>query len=416
MNLTRTAIARPIFIFMLMVGAFLLGTLAYLSMRLELNPDVTFGMITITTQYPGASPDDINELVSRKIEDAVSGVSGVREVTSTSQEGLSTVAVTLELNTDVDTALSDVRSKVDATVNDLPKDALKPQVVKFDISGQPVLDVAFNSNLSSKALRDLIDDKLSDRFGQIDGVASVAVQGGDQREIQVRVSKDRLLTYGLGITDVLNAVSNASLNAPSGRVVTRDREFTVRVKADYTDPQQVANTVVSIADPKNPLAKHRTVRLSDVATVDDATVERTAYSRLNGKDAIVLAIQKARDGNAVEIVKAARQAISDMEKEYAGINLHVVETFNESTQIKDSINDLDFALVFGIFLVATIVFIFLHNLRGTIIVALAIPTSIFATFIGINLLGFTINNMTMLSLSLAIGVLVDDAIGVLENI
>jgi len=415
-NLTKTAINRPIFIFMLMVGAIGMGLLSYFSMRLELNPDVSFGVVTITTQYPGAGPDDINELVSRKIEEAVSGVSGIRELTSTSQEGTSSVVVTLELGTDINTALSDVRSKVDATVNDLPKDALKPSVQKFDSTSAPVLNLAFSSSLSSKGLRDLIDDKLADRFSQINGVASASVQGGDQREIQVRVKKDRLLSYGIGIADIQQAVANASLNAPSGRVVTSDQEFSVRVKADFTDPKQIADMIISISDPKNPQAKSRSVRLSDIATVSDSTIERTAYSRLNGKDTIIIAIQKARDGNSVEIAKAAEQVIAGLQKEYAGINLKVVETYNEATQIKDSINDLNFALGFGIFLVAAIVFIFLHNMRGTIIVALAIPTSIFGTFIAMNLLGFTINNMTMLSLSLAIGVLVDDAIVVLENI
>lgn len=416
MNLTRTAITRPIFIFMLMIGAFLMGTLAYVKMHLELNPDVSFGVVTITTQYPGAGPDDINELVSRKIEEAVSGASGIREITSTSQEGISTVVVSLELGTDIDTALSDVRSKVDAIVNDLPKDVLKPEIQKFDASSQPVLNLAFSSSLSSKALRDLIDDKLADRFSQINGVASAAVQGGDQREIQVRLRKDRLLAYGLGISDIQQAVANASMNAPSGRVITNDQEFSVRVKADFTDPQQIADMIISITDPKNPMAKARTVRLSDIASVVDSTVERTAYSRLNGRDAIVIAIQKSRDGNAVDIEATASKVISDMQKEYKSIDLKVLKTFNQATQIKDSINDLNFALSFGIFLVAVIVFIFLHNMRGTIIVAFAIPTSIFATFIGMNLLGFTINNMTMLSLSLAIGVLVDDAIVVLENI
>lgn len=393
-----------------------MGTLAYRGMRLELNPEVSFGTITISTQYPGAGPDDINELVSRKIEEAVAGVNGIREITSTSQEGISSVVVSLELDRNLDSALSDVRSKVDAVVNSLPKDALKPEVQKFDSTSAASMTLSFSSDLSSKGMRDLIDDKLNDRFSQINGVASATTQGGDQREIQVRLKKDRLLAYNIGISDIQQAVASASVNAPSGRVVTNDRELTVRVKGDFTDPKQIADMIITISDPKNKNAKSRTVRLSDIAAVEDATVERTSFSRLNGHDAIIIAIQKARDGNSVEIAKSAEQVIASLEKEYSGIHLKILETYNEATQIKDSINDLDFALGFGIFLVAVIVFIFLHNMRGTIIVALAIPTSIFATFIALQLLGFTINNMTMLALSLAIGVLVDDAIVVLENI
>ncbi len=385
-------------------------------MRQELNPEVSFGTITVATVYPGAGPDDINQLVSRKIEEAVSGVNGIREVTSTSQEGVSVVVITLELDRNVDTALSDVRSKVDATVNSLPKDVLKPEVAKVDTTSTPILNLAFSSKLSSKALRDLIDDKLVDRFSQINGVASATAQGGDQREIQVRLKKDRLLAYGIGISNVLQAVSASSLNAPSGRVITKDQEYSVRVKADFTDPKQIENMIITISDPKNPQSKSKTIRLSDVASIVDSTVERTSYSRLNGQDTIVIAIQKARDGNAVQITKEAEALVASITKEYSDVGMKVVKTFNQSTQIKDSIADLNFALGFGIFLVATIVFIFLHNMRGTIIVALAIPTSIFSTFIAMNLLGFTINNMSMLSLSLAIGVLVDDAIVVLENI
>jgi HAE1 family hydrophobic/amphiphilic exporter-1 len=417
MNLTKTAITRPIFIFMLMLAAFGLGAISYLGMRVELNPDVSFGTITITTSYPGAAPEDINDLVSRKIEQAVSGVTGVREVTSSSQEGLSMVVVTLELDANVDSALNDVRSKVDSISNNLPKDALKPQVVKFDNSASPVLNLSFSSTtLSSRDLRDLIDNTLSDRFAQITGVASATVQGGDTREIEVQVSRAKLRAYSLGIADVLNAVTNASLNAPSGHLVNGQQDYTVRVKGDFTTPADIEDTVINVSDPTNLLGKPRQVRLTDVATVKDTVVERTAYSRLNGADSIVLAIQKLKEGNAVQIAGAAKKLIADVEKEYKPQGLHIEETFDQSKQIVDSVSDLQFSLMFGIFLVSGIVFVFLHNFRGTLIVALAIPTSIFASFVAMKLAGFTINNMSMLALSLAIGVLVDDAIVVLENI
>ncbi len=402
---------------MLMVAAFGLGIISYLGMRVELNPDVSFGTITISTSYPGAAPEDINDLVSRKIEQAVSGVTGVREVTSSSQEGLSTVAVTLELDANTDSALNDVRSKVDAVTNSLPKDALKPQVIKFDNSSAPVLNLSFSSTtLASRELRDLIDNTLSDRFAQIAGVASATVQGGDTREIQVQVSRDKLRAYGIGIADVLSGVTGASLNAPSGHLVNGQQDYTVRVKGDFTTLDDVKDSVINVSDPTNLLGKPRQVRLTDIAAVKDTVVERTAYSRLNGNDSIVLAIQKLREGNSVQIATAAKKLITDIEKEYKAQGVHIVATFDQSKQIIDSVSDLRFALVFGIFLVAVIVFVFLHNMRGTLIVALAIPTSIFASFIAMKLAGFTINNMSMLALSLAIGVLVDDAIVVLENI
>jgi HAE1 family hydrophobic/amphiphilic exporter-1 len=175
---------------MLMLSAFLIGGMSYIGMRKELNPEVNFGAVSVITAYPGAGPDDINELISRKVEESVAGVNGVRDVTSTSQEGVSVVTVQLELGVNADTALNDIRSKVDAIQNSLPKDALKPTVLKFDNSAQPVLTLAFGSpSMSSQELRDLLDREIKDKFSQIPGVASANVQGGDVREIQGRVLK-----------------------------------------------------------------------------------------------------------------------------------------------------------------------------------------------------------------------------------
>ncbi len=417
MNLTRTAITRPVFILMLILAAFLGGFISYRSMRVEQNPEVSFGTITVVTSYDGASPDDINELITRPIEDSISGVNGIRDITSTSQEGSSVVVVQFELGIDENVALNDVRSKVDSIVNTLPKDADKPTVTKQDTSAQPVLYLAFASKtLSSRDLRTLMDDKLVDRFAQIPGVASATVQGGDIREIEVQLQRDKLLQYNLGINDVRNAVANASLNAPAGKLVNGPTEYTVRVDAQYTNAQQVADTVLAISDPKAFLSKPRTVRLGDIAKVTDTIQERTSYARLNGKDAIILAIQKTREGNAVDITKAADAQIAAIQKEYGDAGLSAIKTLDTAKDITNSLDDLNSTLLFSIVLVGAIVYLFLHDFRGTMIVALAIPSCLFVTFIALKLLGFTINNMTMLSLTLSVGVLVDDAIVVLENV
>ena len=417
MNLTRAAISRPVFILMIVLGAFLMGTISYRSMRVEQNPEVSFGTITVVTTYPGASPDDINELLTRPIEQSISGVNGIRDITSTSQEGSSVVVVQFELGINENVALDDVRSKVDTILNTLPKDADKPTVSKQDNSSQPVLYLAINSKtLDSRDLRTLMDDKLADRFAQIQGVASATVQGGDIREIQVQLQRDRLLQYGLGINDVRNAVAGASINAPAGRIVEGAREYTVRVNAQYVTAKEVADTVLAINDPKAFLSKPRTVRLGDIAKVVDTIEERTSYARLNGRDTIIMAIQKTREGNAVEITKAADAQIEAIQKEYKEAGLTIIKTLETAKDITHSLEDLNSTLFFSILLVSGIVYLFLHDLRGTLIVALAIPACLFTTFIALKLLGFTINNMTMLSLTLAVGVLVDDAIVVLENV
>ena len=414
MGLTRLAITRPVFILMLMVGAILMGTLSYRGMRLEQNPDVQVGVITATTVYPGAGPEEVNNLVSKRIEEAVSGLSGLRTVTSTSQEGVSTVVAEFEIGTDMNQALNDFRSKVDPVAGVLPTGALKPTISKLDFGADPVLVMALRSDsMDNQQLRDLADQKLKDRFARIPGVASVDVSGGDVREIRVEVKRDKLVAYGLGIVDVQRAILSATLNVPSGRVVTGDQEFNVRVLGEFKTVEDVRNTVLQIRDQRTQFGKPKLVRLVEVATVTDGTAERRSYSRLNGSDAVVVSIQKAKEGSAVQIAKAAIELQKGLAKEFG---IEMVNTRNEADRITESLADLNFALMFGVLLVTLIVFVFLHDIRGTIIVGIAIPVAIFGTFIVLRALGFTINTMSMLALSLAIGVLVDDAIVVLENI
>lgn len=415
MNLTRTAIQRPVFILMLVLASILMGTMAYRSMRVELNPDVSFPVVTVTTLYPGAGPDEVSTLISKRVEDAISGVSNLRELSSTSQEGASVVVANFELGTDINVALDDVRTRVDGIITQLPDDAERPTVVKFDNSSQPVLYLAFTSDrLNSQQLRDLIDNRLKDKFGQIQGVASANVQGGDVREIQIRLDKDKLLSYGIGIAEVSRQIAASTLNVPGGRIIEGSREYTVRVKGEWPTVEAMRKSIITVSDPNNPQAPSRSVRMTDIATVVDSVQERTAYSRLNGGDTVVLAIQKARDGNAVVVTQQANTIIDQIKQQYPGLT--ITKTFEQAKQITNSLEDLDFTLVFGIFLVSTVVFIFLHNFRGTLIVAIAIPVCLFTALCAVALAGFTINNMTMLALILAVGVLVDDAIVVIENI
>jgi hydrophobic/amphiphilic exporter-1 (mainly G- bacteria), HAE1 family len=265
---------------MLMLLFVLMGGLAWMSMRKEQNPDVQFGVIAVSAIYPGAGPEEVNTLVSRKIEEAVSGIAGLREVTSTSVEGFSTVVASFEVGANMDVALNDVRAKVDAIVNQLPRGVEKPVIDKFDASSDPVLSLVLSSDtLNRQELRDLADDKLKDRFARIPGVAAVTVFGGAEREIQIQVKRNKLLAYGIGISDVQRAVSGATVNAPAGRAVTGEQEFGVRILGEFRTVQEIENTPLSISDPNSFGGKPRVVRLGDVATVLDTTKERRSWSR-----------------------------------------------------------------------------------------------------------------------------------------
>lgn len=413
MGLTRISIARPVFVLVLILLCVFGGLTAFRSMRTELNPEVQFGVVTVTTVYPGAGPEEMATLVSRKIEDSISGVNGLQEVNSTSQEGVSVVIVSFELGTDMNVALNDVRTKVDSVVIELPEGAEKPAIDKIDSASEPILTLALSHpTLTPQQLRDLAENKLTDQFARIKGVAQVLVTGGDEREIQVQVKRDRLVSYGIGISQLQNALAATSLNVPAGRIESEGREYSLRVRGEYRTVEDIRNTVIRLNDPQDP-SKGATFRLRDVADVVDTNVEKRQLSRVNGEPAVVLRVQKSREGNAVEVADAAYGTIDSIEKEY-GINVTTVR--DTSLQVRESLFDLNFTLFFGIVLVTFIVHLFLHDWRGTLIVFLAIPISLFATILVLRAIGYTLNNMTMLALSLAIGVLVDDAIVVLENI
>ncbi len=427
MGLTRIAIARPVFIFMLMLAAVLGGMVAYNSMRVELNPDVSFGTVTITTVYPGAGPDEVNTLISKPIEDAVTGIANVNEVTSTSQEGVSAVVVMFKIGSDINVGVNDVRSKVDAIVGLLPVEAEAPIVEKLDTGSEPVLTLALRSDsLSNRQLRDLADNVFKDAFARIQGVAAVNVTGGEQREIQVRLKRDALLRYGIGITDVQRAVTSAAINIPAGRLQVGSQEYTVRVRGEFETVDEVRNLYLTISDPQQP-GVNKQVRLGDIAEIRDSNAEIRQFSRVNGSDSVVIVIQKSQQGNAVEISKAINepsamyrnsegQPISYLASLSQTYGVEFVTTQDTSTAIEESLFDLNLAIGIGVFLVGLVIWMFLHNMRGTLIVCIAIPVCLFATLIALWAFGFTINNLSMLALSLAIGVLVDDSIVVIENI
>lgn len=421
MGLTKLAIERPIFIFMLMVASVLMGTMAYNSMRVELNPEVNFGTVTVTTIYPGAGPEEVNTLISREIEEAVSSVSNLQEVRSTSQEGVSVVSLQFDIGADMDAALNEVRAKVDSAARLLPNEAERPTVDKFDTASEPILYLNMRSeSLSNRQLRDLADNIIKDRLAQAPGVARVAVSGGEVREIQVKVDKDELLRYGIGILDVQQAISSATLNVPGGRIIDGSKEYTVRLLGEFQSVESIGESYIQISDNQGPQGTTKIVKLKDIATIEDANAERRNLARLNGSESVTLVLQKARDGNAITISDALLKpqfgmpsVVSQLEKQY---NVEFEVSQDASTQIRESQIDLQFTLIFGIILVTAVIWLFLHNFRGTLIVAIAIPICLFTTLIAMWGMGFTINNLSMLALSLAIGVLVDDAIVVIENI
>lgn len=415
MWLTSIAIRRPVFILMVFSALAVLGWTAASRMRVELNPSVDFPYVIVTTVYPGAGPREVETLISKRIEDAVNGINGVKNVTSVSQEGISLVAIEFNLGINSSQAAADVREKVDAIRASLPREALSPSISKIDINAFPVLYYGMSSERPSKQLRYIAEEIVSNRLARVQGVASVSVVGGDVREIRVEVDQARLDAYGLNIMQVVQALQAANLNVPSGRIEEERHEYAIRVVGEFANLDQIRNVRIPVTNRMNPMGAPNVIRLSDVATIRDDIAERTEAARVNTRNTVAIIITKAADANTVEVCQGVKREIEQLKKELPG-DIEFVLTQDQSKFVLESLTDLRVALFLAIFLAVFVVYLFLHNLRGTFIVSLAIPTSIISTFLVMNGFGFTLNTMTMLALSLAVGILVDDSIVVLENI
>lgn len=415
MWLTSIAIRRPVFILMVFSALAVLGWTAASKMRVELNPNVNFPFVTIVTIYPGAGPREVETLISKPIEDAVNGINGVKNVTSVSQEGISVVSIEFNLGVNSSEAAADVREKVDAIRASLPRDALSPTISKFDINAVPVLYYGMSSERPSKQLRYIAEEIVTNRLARVPGVASVTVLGGDKREIRVEVDQGRLDAYGLNIMQVVQALQAANLNVPGGRIEEQRREYAIRVVGEFENLDQIRNVRIPVTNRMNPMAAPNVIHLSDVAQVKDGVAERTEGARVNQRNTVGIIITKAADANTVEVCEGVKKEIDRLKQELPR-DIEFALTQDESKFVLESLTDLRVALFLAIFLAVLVVYLFLHNLRGTFIVSLAIPTSIVSTFLVMYGFGFTLNTMTMLALSLAVGILVDDSIVVLENI
>ncbi len=413
MWLTNLAIKRPVVILMLFMALAVLGIKSRSEMPLDLNPKVDLPYVVISTVYPGAGPEEIETLVSKPLEDAIGSVNGLKNITSNSQEGVSIVQLEFELGTNLDVAISDVRGKVDGARRALPDDTDSPVIQKIDVGAQPILYMGISSKRPPRELRELVDDVVKDRLGKLKGVASVNVTGGEQRQIQVNVDKNRLEAYGLSISQVSQALTAGNLNLPSGRIKEGGREYAVRAVGEFASVDEIRNLKINV--PGVDKGPNRVLMIGDIAEVKDSVAEREENTRLERQDSVGITVQKQSDANTVDVADAVKKELAGMAS-ILPADVKIAISMDLSNNVREAIADVNTSLWLGALLAVLIVFLFLHNLRGTFIVAIAIPTSIVAAFIPIRFAGFTMNTMVMLALSLAVGILVDDSIVVLENI
>jgi hydrophobic/amphiphilic exporter-1 (mainly G- bacteria), HAE1 family len=410
MTITELAIKRPSLIVVLFSALVIIGLYSYTQLSYELLPKMNSPFITITTVYPGASPNEVETSVSKPIEDAISSVDQLKSLRSTSSEGVSFVTAEFDQSVNVDVTLQNVQRKVNEMVATLPEAADVPTVTKFALDEIPILRMGITSNMPSREFYQFIKDRIQPRISKVKGVAQISLVGGDEREIKINLDVNKIQSYGLSIMQVTNAVKNSNLDFPTGKIKGDDEQFIVRVAGKFGSIEELRNLIVA----RSPQGGE--IKLIDVAEVEDGAKEHKNLTRINGTTSVGLLMYKQNDANAVEVSKLARQEIAKMENDYKEYDVKFDIAQDGSLFTIDAANAVKFDLGLAVILVAIVMLLFLHSVRNSFIVLLAIPASMISTFIAMYMFGFTLNLMTLLALSLVVGILVDDSIVVLENI
>ena len=410
MTLTELSIKRPsliIVIFTILIGG---GLLSYNQLSYELLPDFAPPILTVTTTYPGASPATVESQVSKPMEDALSGLENISEVTAFSLDNASVMLLEFKASADIDKSLEDAQRKVNNMLNSLPEGAQTPVIAKIEPNASPVLQVsAIAKNMPERDFMELMDDQILPQIKQTKGVAEVIVIGGERREFRVNVDKDKMKLYGLSLAQINQAVASSNVEFPTGKLKDNSEQMTVRLAGKFKSVNDLQNLIISSNGTS-------TVKLSDVADVVDGSQDQVTVSRFNGVNGIGLRIKKQSDANAVDMAKATKDKFKEIEEKYKKEGVHFTIATDTSIPTIDSVDAVLHDLELAVLLVAAVMMLFLHSLRNAFIVLIAIPASLISTFIAMYMLGYTLNLMTLLAMSLVIGILVDDSIVVLENI
>jgi HAE1 family hydrophobic/amphiphilic exporter-1 len=411
MKIADISIRRPVFAAMLIIALIVLGVFSYPRVGVDLFPNVEFPVITVVVVYPGADPASMESKVADPIEEALNSMAGIKTLRSTNLESVSQVILEFELDVDADKAAQDARDRISAILRNLPEGIDPPVVQKFDVGAAPIMSVALSGKLPVRELTRVAEDMVKEQVQRLPGVGSVEMVGGREREIHVLVDPARLAGMGLTVEDVANALRAQNLELPAGRIQEEGgrRELTVKTKGEVRSTAEIADIII-------PGRGGAFTRVRDVATVEDGAEEARSWSSMDGEAAVALVIRKQSGSNSVEIARAVREELAAITPRVQALGVGVTIPTDTSTYIEHSINDVQFDMVFGGVLAVVIILFFLHDFRATVISAVAIPASVIATFAFVDYMGFSFNNMTMLALSLSIGILIDDAIVVIENI
>src|SRR5687767_7699035 len=406
MSIPRLAIERPVTMFMISAVITLLGFLSLNRLPVDLMPEFEQPTLTVRVSYPGVGPLEMEELITRPMEQAVSAVPGLVRVQSTSSEGNSQVQLNFNWGQDLAEAADEVRTRVDRMRGRLPEEAAAPTIFKFDSNSQPIMQVGIEGDYDPVTLREVAQNEIAPRFERVDGVAAVTVNGGVRRQIHIELSKEKITALNLSVNQVVQALRTENQNTPLGEIYQGDATFLLRSQGQFQSVNDIANLVILTR-------QGIPVYLRDIAEVLDTTEERRSFMRINGKPGVQIQIQKQSGKNTVSVAQLVRTEVERVNREMPGIRMIVTQ--DTSTYIERAIHNVQEHAMIGGILVVLIIFAFLRDFRSTLIVCTSIPVSVVGTFALLYFGGFTLNTMTFGGLALGIGMIVDAAIVVLEN-
>ena len=409
MKISELSVNRKITVLMMTVLVIILGGISLSKLGVELLPDMDYPVITIVTSYQGASSEDIEETLTRPIEQAIATVKDIKNINSISSESMSLIMVEFVWGTNLDIAAQDLRDAIDQITGYLPRDISRPLVFKFNMAQMPVISYGLTGNMGSYHLRKLLDDEISTRINQLAGVASIMVFGGDEHEIQIIADKNRLEFYGISINELSSAIAMSNLNMAAGHILNRKDEYLLRTVAQFDDLEQIKTTPLRLTP------TGQTIFLNDVASVKEGVKEQRFDIRTDKKPTIYLAVSKEAGANTLTVSKRIKQEVARINNDYGG-QVTFYEVMDLGLPISKVTSGAVSNLVIGGLLAILIMFLFLRNWRPTLAISIAIPISVIATFVSMYLAGFSLNLMTLGGLALGVGMLVDNAIVVIENI
>jgi hydrophobic/amphiphilic exporter-1 (mainly G- bacteria), HAE1 family len=407
MKLADISIKRPVFATVMVSVLAVFGVWGYRQLSIDMFPEVEFPICTVTAVYPGADPETIESRVVDKLEEAISAVSGIKTLRSTSMENVGLVFVQFELERKADQAVQDVRDKVSAALKNLPSDLEPPLIERLDIGAAPVIAIALAGDMPKRDLTDIAKNSVKQRLQAINGVGTIDIIGGQEREFHIWIDPQRLDSFGLAPGDVAQAVASQNVEIPGGRLDSGALELSIKTRGQVHNAEELGNIIITAAG-------GAPVRIRDVARVEDGEQERRSYATFSGKSSVTMVVRKQSGSNTVDVAHKVKAALEKLRPQFPKVTMRIAS--DNSVFTERAIDDVKFDLLFGALLAILIIMFFLHDWRATLISATALPVSVISTFAFIYFMGYTLNMMTMLALSLSIGILIDDAIVVIENI